>query len=269
MVSSPAFAPSRDQLLIACANNPDGFGWAVNIGSKIISGKSFNAEHSVKTFLDLLKKYSNAWGMFHARIATHGAVCIDNTHPYKVGGRSDLILAHNGVLSIEVPKGDNRSDSRVFAEDWLPELGVGILDDEQGFIELENLCGGSKLAILSTAPELKKPVYIINEDLGHWVEGLWWSNHSYKTGSSYWGGSYWIDSDDDEDYSIGSINLSDEVEGDCSICGGFAWEPEQAICDTCDHCLECAEFYTACLCYVPRRWWSLDNSLRGDDERVF
>lgn len=247
MVSSPKAQPTRDELLIACANNPDGFGWAVNIGHKIITGKSFNAEHSVRTFLDLLRKYPSAWGLFHARIATHGAVCIDNTHPYKVGGRSDLILAHNGVLGIELEKGETRSDSRVFAEDWLPALGVGVLDDEQEFSQLETLCSGSKLAILSTAPELKKPVYIINENLGHWSAGLWWSNHSYKIGSSFWSGSAWSLFDSDGE----SVTGEDSFAFDCLVCGGFAIDKDATICDTCDACLYCGEYFGHCVCYVP------------------
>jgi len=247
MVSSPAFQPTRDQLLVACANNPDGFGWAVNTGKKIITGKSFNAEHSVKTFLDLLKKYPHAWGMFHARIATHGSVCIENTHPYKVGGRSDLVLAHNGVLGIELEKGETRSDSRVFAEDWLPELGVEVLDNEVEFEQLETLCSGSKLAILSIAPELKKPVYIINEYLGHWAEGIWWSNHSYKVGTSIWSGSFWSLKDDD----LIDKGETDYEVGDCRICGGWAIEDFSTVCDTCESCLYCGEWFGHCLCYLP------------------
>ena len=260
MVCNPKATPTRDELLTACANNPDGFGWAVNTGNKIITGKSFNAEHAVNSLLNLLKKYPQGFGLFHARIATHGSVCIANTHPYKVGGRSDVVMAHNGVLSIEVPEGDDRSDSRVFAEDWLPEIGLGSLDDEQLFSELETLCAGSKIAILTTSAQLKKPVYIINEDLGHWVDGVWWSNHSYKLGLSRWSGLSWIDED-------GKAEVWED--GDCMVCGGFSTQLDESICDTCDSCLDCGAFFTDCLCfnrsrlYVPRNW--SDNYLDSDD----
>lgn len=258
MVSNPAARPSRDELLIACANNPDGFGWAVNTGEKIITGKSFNAEHAVNTFLNLLKKYPQGFGLFHARIATHGSVCIANTHPYKVGGADDVVMAHNGVLSIEVPKGDDRSDSRVFAEDWLPAIGISSLDDEQFFSELETLCAGSKIAILTTSAQLRKPLYIINEDLGHWVGGVWWSNHSYKTGSARWSGWSWVDDDLESVATWADV----ESDGDCLVCGGFATDPHDSICTTCDSCLSCGTYYLDCLCYVPRKW--SDNIIKYD-----
>jgi predicted glutamine amidotransferase len=154
MVASPNYTPTRQELMCACTNNPDGFGFAIHIGDRILTGKGLNAEHVVSKFLKLRAQYTDCWAMFHARWATHGSVCATNSHPYEVGGRQDIILAHNGVLGIDIPAGDDRSDTLVFSEDWLPNF-LELLDDEAGFGELEELVSGSKICIFSTAPELE------------------------------------------------------------------------------------------------------------------
>lgn len=259
MVAMPNATPTRDQLMCACTNNPDGFGVAVHIGSEIITYKGLVAEHVVNKFFELREKYPLAWIIFHARYATHGSVCVPNAHPYEVGGRQDIILAHNGVLGIDIPKGDDRSDTLVFAEDWLPNC-LELLDDENGFFELEELVSGSKIAIFSTAPELKKQIYILNEDLGHWDNGLWWSNYSYQTKINSYSGyysnlNYGWDYDDDDD-----------LKTLCPVCQQYKeHEDYYSICGTCNHCLDCAEVMSECFCYYPERNYYQDYLIGGDE----
>ena len=248
MLARPNFTPSRDELLCACTNNPDGFGYAIHLGNRILTGKGLSAEHVVNKFLKLREQYPDTWAMFHARYATHGSVCVPNTHPYEVGGRQDLILAHNGILGIDIPKGDDRSDTLVFAEDWLPNM-LELLDDESGFDELEELVSGSKIAIFSCAPELQNQVYLLNEDLGHWVDsGIWWSNYSYKTKTYLYSGYYskntsWDYWDDDSEVSKDELEL-------CLVC--MQYEPHQDfdfVCGNCNYCLDCCMPITECDCY--------------------
>jgi hypothetical protein len=247
MVASPNYTPTRQELMCACTNNPDGFGFAIHIGDRIITGKGLNAEHVVSKFLKLRGQYPDSWAMFHARWATHGSVCATNSHPYEVGGRQDIILAHNGVLGIDIPAGDDRSDTLVFSEDWLPNF-LELLDDECGFGELEELVSGSKICIFSTAPELQNQVYLLNEDLGHWVGGLWWSNYSYQVRDSWMFGtknyysSNW-------DY----IKDDDYVENDfCFSCEMYEPHPlVDFVCATCNSCLDCLADLGECLCYRP------------------
>jgi glutamine amidotransferase len=249
MLAKPNYTPSRDELLCACTNNPDGFGYAIHLGNRIITGKGLSAEHIVNKFLKLREQYPDTWAMFHARYATHGSVCVPNSHPYEVGGREDLILAHNGVLGIDIPKGDDRSDTLVFAEDWLPNM-LDLLDDEAGFGELEELVSGSKIAIFSCASELNNQVYLLNEDLGHWVDsGIWWSNYTYQTKTySYYGYNsragwdYWNDDDSE-------IVPADELEL-CLVC--MHYEPHDEldfVCGNCNYCLDCVEPIVECDCY--------------------
>jgi glutamine amidotransferase len=171
------------------------------------------------------------------------------------------------MLPITPRGGDNRSDTRIFAEDVLGSIGVESLDDKSTFGKLEDFASGSKLAILSTAPELKYPVYILNEHLGHWDKNIWWSNsgyltrYSYNYSSSYWGsGSAW-----DGDYVVGGKKnwwdsdyedggSTSVVDASCYVCmntlDGDALDEQ--ICNFCNSCLDCYEHANACLCYTPR-----------------
>ena len=62
-------------------------------------------------------------------MATHGSVSLDNTHPFYVNDK--VALVHNGILHcVEDDKKNDRSDTRVFAEDVLKPMlrgGNGLL----------------------------------------------------------------------------------------------------------------------------------------------
>lgn len=262
MLAMPNATPSREQLLCACTNNPDGFGYAIHLGDRILTGKGLSAEHIVNKFLELKAQYPLSWGLFHARYATHGSVCVPNSHPYEVGGRQDIILAHNGVLGIDIKKGDDRSDTLVFAEDWLPNM-LDLLDDEQGFSELEELVSGSKIAIFSTASELSKQIYLLNEDLGHWENGLWWSNYSYMTKINSYSG-YYSQMDNGWDY------VDDDLKLLCLVCQDYSeHEVFDSICASCYHCIDCQEDFNVCLCWKPEHQneYYQDYMIGGEYER--
>ena len=264
MVAKPNAMPSDDALVCACANNPDGFGYAVHTGKTIITGRGMNHNDVIDRFLTTREKHMNGWAMFHARMTTHGETVKENCHPFRVGGSPETILAHNGILSnVKIPAGDKRSDTRVFAEDLLPAR-LNILDNKKKFKKLEKWAGGSKVAVFSTDRRLNKAVYIINEKLGSWDDdGLWWSNSSYKqsyyitptygrTGS--WVPSYDIAKDDGK-YVLDGQDLTEFVEDGlaCSYCGHFFEETDyyHGYCQTCWVCMECQDFEESCMCYTP------------------
>ena len=175
--ASPGSTPSKKSLRTAGVNNPDGFGFALAVGNKIIHHRSMDLDDTIGLFHDLRAEYPKAHAMFHLRITTHGNTSIDNCHPFVVD--DGIVLGHNGMLPIK--ERDGMSDTRQFAEEWLPELGIAdTLDNMDNFTELEKFAAGSKLVVLSTSEQLAKPVYIINEKDGHWEHGVWYSNNSYK-----------------------------------------------------------------------------------------
>lgn len=165
----------------AATSNPDGFGFAIHAGDTILTDHDMDFERLWTRFLDARKVQQGA-AMFHFRIATHGTVNTDNCHPFYVGDDTQSVLGHNGMLPIAVPVGENRSDTRLFAEIVLPHCGgVERLDDDKFFKELEAWSSGSKLVIMTTNPATKYDYYIVNEQDGHWgQDGVWYSNSSYK-----------------------------------------------------------------------------------------
>ena len=264
MVANPNAMPSDDALVCACANNPDGFGYAVHTGKTIITGRGMNHNDVIDRFLTTREKHMNGWAMFHARMTTHGETVKENCHPFRVGGSPETILAHNGILSnVKIPTGDKRSDTRVFAEDLLPAR-LNILDNKKKFKKLEKWAGGSKVAVFTTDRRLNKAVYIINEKLGSWDDdGIWWSNSSYKqsyyitpiygkTGS--WVPSYDIAQGNGK-YVLDGTDMTEFVEEGlaCSYCGHFFEETDyyHGYCQTCWVCMECQDFEESCMCYTP------------------
>jgi glutamine amidotransferase len=264
MVAKPNAMPSDDALVCACANNPDGFGYAVHTGKTIITGRGMNHNDVIDRFLTTREKHMNGWAMFHARMTTHGETVKENCHPFRVGGSPETILAHNGILSnVKIPVGDKRSDTRVFAEDLLPAR-LNILDHKKKFKKLEKWAGGSKVAVFTTDRRLNKAVYIINEKLGSWDDdGLWWSNSSYKQSyyitPTYGRTGSWVPSYDiakgDGKYVLDGQDLTEFVEEGlaCSYCGHFFAETDyyHGYCQTCWVCMECQDFEESCMCYTP------------------
>jgi glutamine amidotransferase len=112
--------------------------------------------------------------VLHMRIATHGSVCIDNCHPFKIN--DNTMLFHNGVLNVVIAPEDDRSDSRVFAEDYLSLLPANWMDSPWMTELLEDWIGWSKIAILTNHPDAQESLYILNRK--EWVEheGLLLSN---------------------------------------------------------------------------------------------
>jgi glutamine amidotransferase len=264
MVAKPNAMPSDDALVCACANNPDGFGYAVHTGKTIITGRGMNHNDVIDRFLTTREKHMNGWAMFHARITTHGETVKENCHPFRVGGSPETILAHNGILSnVKIPAGDKRSDTRVFADDLLPAR-LNILDNKKKFKKLEKWAGGSKVAVFTTDKRLNKAVYIINEKLGSWDDdGLWWSNSSYKQSyyitPTYGRTGSWVPSYDiakgDGKYVLDGQDLTEFVEEGlaCSYCGHFFEKTDyyHGYCQTCWVCMECQDFEESCMCYTP------------------
>src|SRR5680860_899683 len=67
--------------------------------------------------------------LIHFRIATHGAVCLDNVHPFETDEHT--VVAHNGIIH-KMPKDDtgaDRSDTRMFVDIVLPALDEKWLDN--------------------------------------------------------------------------------------------------------------------------------------------
>jgi predicted glutamine amidotransferase len=268
--------PSKKALRRAAVNNPDGFGFAVITGDKIHTYRSMDINDTIKQYFAVRDEHPTSPSIFHLRITTHGETNIDNCHPFRVN--DNVVMGHNGMLPIK--EEDGKSDTRIFAEEWLPEFDLeDLLDTEEGVQELEKFIGFSKLAFLNTSSLLKRSLYIINEDLGHWDSGVWYSNNSYKKSYGTWTpGTYTYDSSHgtvrytptDNPYADRPIKGWDEVwneeecrwdniddddefqEWTCSACDTTwlvnLYEDDPQYCGDCGTCWYCERPYMECPC---------------------
>jgi glutamine amidotransferase len=258
--------------------NPDGFGFAVHTGSGIITGHGMDFEKVINQF-DEVRRIHNGHALFHSRITTHGNTDVSNCHPFRVGGDNLTVLGHNGMLPISVPKGDKRSDTNIFASEYLPNLGgVYALDDPKVRGSLEKWAKGSKLVVLTADRHANSEYYILNENDGHWEGDVWWSNYSYcyrptpvvynKSSFSSYGGwnmgaytvprvpkddidpGYWRDiyDDDDDDVYFGDI-----YEVECPLCGHTEMydlmDSDPTACECCGNCMWCGFDDDKCRCW--------------------
>lgn len=199
----PGVKPNEECLKNGARSNDDGHGYAVIVGDSIHVGKSMDSEAAIAAFLKVREAHPESYALFHSRITTDGVTDVDNCHPFMIGGDSRTVLAHNGILPDEArpAKGDNRSDTRILAEDLIPQRKFGHLSQRRARRRLRNWLlkdrYPNKVVILTTDPAYGQRGYIINQDLGEWSNGVWWSNSSYKGWSRYsysgysYGGGGW------------------------------------------------------------------------------
>jgi hypothetical protein len=238
-------------LVNGCNANRDGFGFSILKSSgEIITEKSMDAINLIDRFLDLRAMNPNSHSIFHARIATAGEINLENCHPFQIG-KMNAVIGHNGHLPIQIGKNDLRSDSRIFAESLLPKK-IHALDDFKGFDKIQRWAGSSKLVILNGDSKLKNPVYFINEHLGHWVNGAWFSNWSY------------CEFDFGYPYSLQSA--WDEF---CPVCfskiGDDSWD--MGFCELCESCLDCMSDFEDCMCYTKAKYsgWEINPVIGGSE----
>lgn len=203
-VVNPGVIPDRDKLENSALNNPHGFGFAIVVPDeeRIIVERTMDADESINNFLNLRKKYMDGYALWHARYATHGSKTVANCHPFKVGKDKRTYLAHNGIIDIPMDDKDDRSDTRVFAEDFLPAIGgVTALDNDLVWDMAQRYTNGSKVAILTVHPDAKHQLYLLHANKGEEIEGVWWSNDGYclprytttKSSYPYGYGDWWDD----------------------------------------------------------------------------
>lgn len=260
VVCNPNSTPSKDDLKMGACKNPHGFGFAIDTGDGIISERSMSAKKSIARFLELREQYPNGYAMWHARYATHGVKNELNCHPFKVKGEEyDTYLAHNGVLDIHIPKGDKRSDTRIMAEELLPQLGgVSALDNDYVYDMISAWSRGSKIAVMTNDPSAQYKIYIINENAGSWDDnGIWWSNTSYKPVVSTPRTESYTYTYGDEP-SVYDIVVGQEHNGfedntfECPNCNALVDLYESELyCVMCECCFDCSAQFLDCLCYNP------------------
>lgn len=236
------------RLEAAAVNNPDGFGFAIHTGNHLLRFRSMDIDETITEWRFARKFFPDTPAVWHLRYATHGTVDVSNCHPFEVGHDPRIMLAHNGVLPIEESQG--RSDTRILAESRLAQEEANWMDDPTKVEVMEKWLGSSKLAILSSHPDLKRNLYILNEGHGHWEDGVWYSNYSYEYRPLVLTGKKFSFDDVEED----ELGLN-ECLVSCDVCSTEyvvdLEDPTAQTCPECDACYWCGASW--CLCWEPEQ----------------
>jgi hypothetical protein len=169
-VFPPRVMPKLDRLIAGSKVNPHGFGWSVGLDEVY---HSLDASKAIFSFQRARDNCPNEPAIFHARYATGDSPhTLANCQPLMLD--DGTLLAHNGGL---FPVHGAESDTRVFAEDFLPRWD---LDDDGDRRELGEIIAPNKMFILRPG---KVPV-LLGEKYGVWYpDGSWASNRDGDGGS--------------------------------------------------------------------------------------
>jgi glutamine amidotransferase len=238
----PNTQPNADALANGAALNDDGHGFAIVAEGRIIVEHSMTGWALVEEFARVRACYPDGPALFHSRFATHGTLGLSNCHPFFVGGDECTVVAHNGVLPKKVrpKKGDYRCDTRVAAEDFLPQHAFGSWGTVKGRARLSRWLGGTnKLVILTVDRRYREQSYVLNEKLGVWDEGIWYSNQDYRESIPVPANARpWLDTGADP-------------YGTCPVCQSEYAMDADGYCVVCGSCADCGEDIEFCFCYVP------------------
>jgi hypothetical protein len=173
-IFKPANNTISKEILEECfKSNSDGAGFMVSVNKKLIIKKGF---FTFNEFWEAWKPYENEIAAIHFRIRTHGEINLVNCHPFAIN--TGLGFIHNGVIMGFGLK--ETSDTHHFNEDILKPLvskyGNNILTNTSIKYLIESKIGYSKFVVLDRHGNYS----IFNEEKGHWNNGVWYSNYSYK-----------------------------------------------------------------------------------------
>lgn len=242
---------AESDLRTAFDANPDGAGFMyINGGGSLVLEKFLDFDPFLKALDRAQDENGDSPFGIHFRWATHGSKGLENVHPFRVDKYTGML--HNGVLPVVMGKGSKRSDTAVFAEDYLTRLSPTWYDDPMLFDMVEQYCTGSKLVVLTTNPAAQYSAYIVNEDAGHWntANDVWYSNRSYEksqaacavpTLKQYTSDdlAWWRKATEDDPIGYGDI---------CEWCGER--EVMDEVCFACESCQRCTLNVDKCECYV-------------------
>ena len=166
----------KSQVQNSWDNNDMGSGLLWNKDGKLNVFKSYDYDEYLDKYNELRDDKSIGNIILHFRIATSGYNGEHNLHPFLVN--DDLGFVHNGVI-----KGlGNKTFSDTYEfNDMLKKYKHNFLTCDMSKFFISEYIGYSKLIFLDS----KDKYTIINEELGKWSSGNWYSNDSYKQYNDY------------------------------------------------------------------------------------
>lgn len=217
---------SKNSFYTSWRSNPDGFGMMYSTGSMIATYKElYSVKKAWNAYCKIAGKYNT---VLHFRIGTSGNKNLFNCHPFEVN--SNLWFCHNGILDITVPKGSLINDTQIFNRDILKKLDKDFYKNKYTMSVLGAMIEHSKFIFLDN----EGLISIVNEHLGTWDKGIWYSNTTYKP---YYMNPYESSTHGWKTYAEKSdkIKQNKTIEGVCEYCGKILCKDDYYN----DYCMEC------------------------------
>lgn len=180
ILTKPGIVVSDDHLKNSQETNPDGCGLAwVQPGGKLKVFKTLDFAEFKRVYAKVCAKFPESNKLIHFRIRTHGNVDVQNCHPFVVD--KDHAFIHNGTITMTAPsdKAAAYSDTFLFNKHILQNINLNIPNWMTEYwikAMLQKMIDHSKIVVLRS----DNNVLIVNEDKGHWLDDVWYSNYSYK-----------------------------------------------------------------------------------------
>ncbi len=204
-------------------NNDMGAGILWNENNKLNVFKTYEYDEYIDKYNEIRDNVNVGNIVLHFRIATSGYKGEHNLHPFLVSDK--LGFVHNGVIS---GLGNKQFSDTYEFNDMLKKFNHNFLGCDMSKYFISQYIGYSKLVFLDADDRYT----IINEELGKWADGNWYSNDSYKQYNDfkYYGNKKVYNDtkvdpkytlDDEWDYDYTDINVDDEWEMYEYICNVY------------------------------------------------
>ena len=152
-------------------NNDMGAGLLWNAKNKLNVFKTYDYDEYIDKYNELRDDKEIGNIVLHFRIATSGYKGEHNLHPFLVNDK--LGFVHNGVIK---GLGNKQFSDTYEFNDMLKKFNHNFTDCAMTKYFISEYIGYSKLIFLN----IDDKYTIINEELGKWADGNWYSNDSYK-----------------------------------------------------------------------------------------
>ena len=150
-----------------------GFMFAENGVMKVVKGL-FSFKEFYKHLTDVGQaRHAMA---IHFRAATHGPVNAENCHPFSMLDNK-FAMIHNGIFRVPIRKTELSDTGNACIQIFEPAIKAGTYKDVKKTYQ-HPLWGWGAVVLMSGAGEH----LIYNEEMGHWHDGVWYSNHAYEYG---------------------------------------------------------------------------------------
>jgi len=214
--------------------NPDGTGMMVVIADTIFDTKWVDEWH-IPTYFSLPFK-----SCLHFRTASSSNIGEEFCHPFEVNNKLWFMMNGN-LFEFQSYFGygfkKNETDAQRFNRQILQNLPSNFLDIPKikKALELYLRSNFTKMIFMDSDGK----VTILNEDLGEWVDGVWYSNGGIKDYIGYgYSGAYYYNKSDVRHKGglITSQFLSERKRKEwskCPYCQGYYKDLKRSICDGC------------------------------------